>query len=337
MKMEMLQPSGSFKSRGVGNYCLKALEKHRANGLPEPMKFYISSGGNAGLAAVSAATALGQECVVIVPETVTEFMRNKIQVAGGVVFAHGESWQEADDFTRELLAADPTGVYCSPFDHPDIWEGNSTMVEEIISELDGMAPDAIIASVGGGGMFAGIMQGLQRNGMEDVPVVAVETEGAHSLHAALKAGELVSLPKISSIATSLGARRVAPEAFRLGQQGNVISTVLTDEQAAAACVKLLDDERLCVEVACGVSVAVLYERLLPKLLPNLTPESQVVLVICGGRCNITSIHRISLTQAQEAMSTSRPSAHIGRSTCLGVERLWYNCIEKALRIFFVFH
>lgn len=210
-------------------------------------------------------------------------MKHKIRVAGGEVFTHGASWKEADNYARELLAADPTGVYCPPFDHPDIWEGNSTIIEEIVDDL-GEAPDAVIVSVGGGGLFSGLMLGLERNGMDDVPVVAVETLGADSLSTSLKAGELVPLSKITSIATSLGAKTVAEKAFELGQRHNVLSQVLTDGQAAAACVKFLDDERLCVEVACGVSIAVIYENLLRKILPDLTADSKVVLIVCGGKC-----------------------------------------------------
>src|SRR5690554_228208 len=142
-------------------------------------------------------------------------MKCKIRVAGGEVFTHGASWKEADNYARELLAADPTGVYCPPFDHPDIWDGNSTMIEEIVDDLRD-TPDAVLVSVGGGGLFAGLMMGLERNGMDDVPVVAVETQGADSLSTSLKAGKLVQLPKITSIATSLGANTVAVKAFELG-------------------------------------------------------------------------------------------------------------------------
>jgi L-serine/L-threonine ammonia-lyase len=234
------------------------------------------------LAAVTAAKALGQECAVIVPESAAEFMKNKIRIAGGEVYTRGASWQEADDYARELLSKDPTGVYCPPFDHPDIWDGHSTMIEEIVEDL-GAAPDGLIVSVGGGGLFAGLMLGLERNEMQDVPIIAVETKGADSLNRSLKEGRLIALPKITSIATSLGARKVAQKAFDLGQRGNVISHVLTDGQAATACVKFLDDERLCIEVACGVSIAVLYEGLLPKLLPDLSENSKVVIIVCGGK------------------------------------------------------
>jgi L-serine/L-threonine ammonia-lyase len=276
MKMDMFQPSGSFKSRGVGNLCLKAVESR-----PGPIRFYSSSGGNAGLAAVTAARMLSQEATVVVPESTTELMKAKIRAAGGHVITYGASWKEADDYIRELIEVDEQGVYCAPFDNPDIWEGNATLVDEIVDDIGG-APDAIIASVGGGGLFCGIQMGLEDHGLLNVPVLAVETEGAASLNASLQAGELVSLPAITSIATSLGARQVASKAFELGKQPNVKSLVLSDAQAAMSCCKLMDDEKIAVEAACGVSAATIYYGFLRKLLPDLKPESKVVLVVCGG-------------------------------------------------------
>lgn len=230
---------------------------------------------------MNAARMLGQEATVVVPENTTERMKAKIRLAGGHVITHGASWKEADDYIRGLLEVDDQGVYCAPFDHPDVWEGNATLIGEIIDDLDG-TPDVIIVSVGGGGLLCGIQVGLEDHGSPNVPVLAVETEGAASLNASLQAGELVTLPEITSIATSLGARQVASKTFELAKLPNVKSLVLSDAQAAMACCKLMDDERIAVEAACGVSAAVIYYGLLTKVIPNLNPESRVVLVVCGG-------------------------------------------------------
>ncbi|KAL7267704.1 catabolic L-serine/threonine dehydratase [Rhizina undulata] len=287
MKMDLFQPAGSFKSRGVGKLCLEAVKARETD--PRPIRFFSSSGGNAGLAAVTAARMLGQEATVVVPETTTEFMRDKIRAAGGQVITHGESWKEADDYIRLLIEQEESqechAVYCAPFDDPQIWNGNSTLIDEVLQDMDG-TPDAIIASVGGGGLFCGLQIGLERHGLGHIPVVAVETEGAESFNASLQKGELVTLPKITSIATSLGARRVAEKTFQLGLRPNVRSIVLSDAQAAMACCKLVEDERIAVEAACGVSAAVIYNGHLRKILPDLTRESKVLLVVCGGS-NIT--------------------------------------------------
>jgi L-serine/L-threonine ammonia-lyase len=88
-------------------------------------------------------------------------------------------------------------VHVHPFDHPDIWQGHSSIVAELNHQLHGAKPDAIILSVGGGGLLNGVVEGLQAVGWGDVPVVAVETEGADSFAAACKAGKLVTLPAIT--------------------------------------------------------------------------------------------------------------------------------------------
>jgi L-serine/L-threonine ammonia-lyase len=92
----------------------------------------------------------------------------------------------------------------------------------------------------------------------------------------------VELEDVSSIATSLGTKNVARRAFELACHGNVRSVILSDTQAALGAVRLMDDERVAVEPACGISAAVVYDNVLKKVCPELGPESNVVLVVCGG-------------------------------------------------------
>jgi L-serine/L-threonine ammonia-lyase len=295
----VIDPRPDFaRCRGVGNEILKFILSRPSSSAPTHV--YCSSGGNAGLAAVFASKALGALCTVVVPSTTTEFMKSKLLAAGATaVITHGASFVDADLHVRELVASDSNGFYCAPFDHPDIWEANSTLIDEILEDIPGgEAPDAIVASVGGGGLFIGIQLGLQRHGLEDtVKVVAVETEGAESLNAALKARELVTLPAITSIATSLGARTVAKKAFEVGQHPNVISKVVSDGMAARACIRMAEDERVLVEAACGASLAAVYEVGLKKMMPQLTSDSKVVVIVCGGKsmCEPWN-HRTSLTR-----------------------------------------
>jgi L-serine/L-threonine ammonia-lyase len=291
LKLENLQPSGSFKSRGIGNSMLAAIKRQEALSTDNrPIHFYTSSGGNAGLACVTAAVSLGYDSTVVVPTSTDEATVTKLRACGAKeVVVHGDSWHFADQHLREIII--PTaekngvkGVYIHPFDNEDIWEGHSTMVDEIARQMpNGEAPDAIICSVGGGGLFSGIMKGVDRVGWSaKTKVFAVETKGADSLAQSLKKGELVTLPGIASIATSLGAIRVAENAFKQAQRENVRSVVLEDAEAAAGCWRLLDDERILVEPACGVSIALAYDGRLRKFVPELSPESKVVLVVCGG-------------------------------------------------------
>lgn len=293
LKLENLQPSGSFKSRGIGNFLLSHLQSCKASNRAKT-HFYSSSGGNAGIACVHAAVTLGAAATIVVPMTTSTYTMDKMRAAGATeVLQEGSSWYECDQYLRETVipCAKEKGeipVYVPPFDAPEIWDGHATLVEETLTQIqqDG-APDAIVCSVGGGGLFCGIVRGLKKAGLEEVPVLAVETEGAHSLALSLEKGELSTLPGITSIATTLGARTVARQAFEYGQQPNVTSVILSDRAAMEGCVRFADDERIMVEAACGVSMALCYGGRLKKYLPDLTEKSKVVFVVCGGS-NITA-------------------------------------------------
>jgi len=110
----------------------------------------------------------------------------------------------------------------------------------------------------------------------------VETHGADSLSQSLLAGKSTTLSGITSIATSLGARRVADKTFELAQHPNVRSIAVEDAQAARACVRFAEEERALVEAACGASLSVCYEGILKKILPELKKEDKVVVIVCGG-------------------------------------------------------
>jgi len=185
--------------------------------------------------------------------------------------------------------AEGLAIYCPPFDHPDIWTGNSTVMYEIAAQMPAQsAPDVIICSVGGGGLMNGICQAMDDLSMHDTTVLAMETAGADSLNAALQARELISLDKITSQATSLGCVRVTEKTFKYGQRSNVRSVVLPDAEAAMGCWRLADDERIMVELACGVNVALCYDGRLEKALGRpVRPDDKVVIVLCGGS-NVTS-------------------------------------------------
>jgi L-serine/L-threonine ammonia-lyase len=262
--------------------------------------FYCSSGGNAGLACVTAATALERPATIVVPMSTSALMVEKLKTLGADVRQVGKHWSEADAFLREeLLKNDEGGVYVPPFDHEDLWEGHASLVDEVERECarEGKELDGVVCSVGGGGLFCGIMQGLERYGRlrggdrKEVKVLVMETEGAESLNFSLGRGELSRLDAISSIANSLGATQVARKAFEWGQRSEVTSCVFSDAEAAMACVEFADDERIVVEPACGVSIAPAYNDTLHSLLfPELSDQEfskfNIVIVVCGGS-NVT--------------------------------------------------
>ncbi|KAL1965939.1 hypothetical protein VTN77DRAFT_5072 [Rasamsonia byssochlamydoides] len=289
LKLENLQPGGSFKSRAMGNLILHHISNPAYAG--RKIHFYASSGGNAGLAAVCAARSLSYPCTVVLPVSTSPLMVQKLRDAGATeVIQHGETIAAAGEYMKNVVmkedgpggsqGEDVVKIALHPFDHEAIWEGNSTIVDELAYQLPpadddndarALPVDAVICSVGGGGLMNGLVRGIERHRQrqkdsretnstkqKDIHILAAETEGTASLALAMSHKALVSLPKITSLATSLGCIRVSAQTldYALSPPPGVAihSVVLSDADAARGVLRLVDDERLLVELACGVCV-----------------------------------------------------------------------------------
>ncbi|MEI2296575.1 pyridoxal-phosphate dependent enzyme [Ensifer sp. MJa1] len=266
LKMDALQPPGSFKIRGIGAAC----EHHAKNG---KRRFVSSSGGNAGMAVAYAGRRLQVPVSVFVPQTTTERAIALIRQEGAEVIVHGAAWDEAH--VRALASLDANTAFIHPFDDPLLWAGHATMIDEVVRA--GLAFDAVVLSVGGGGLLSGVAEGLERNGLGDIPIVAAETEGTASFAASFKAGALVELRSVTGVATSLGARKVCARAFEISQTRPVECAVVSDAVAIDACNRFLDDHRVVVEPACGASLAVAYIH-----AEQLARFERVLIIACGG-------------------------------------------------------
>ncbi|TCW86927.1 serine dehydratase [Burkholderia sp. SRS-46] len=268
LKIEAVQPSGSFKLRGVGAVC----EARRAAGA---RRFVSSSGGNAGIAVAYAGRELGVPVRVVVPESASARARELIRLEGAELVVHGASWAEAHAFAQ--AATGPHDAFVHPFDDPVLWQGHATMIDEMAAA--GPKPDAVVLSVGGGGLLCGVLEGLARNGWRDVPVVAVETEGADSYARSVAQGRPVELPEITSIATSLGAKRPCDAAVEWAKRHRIDTVVVSDAAAVAASLRFADAQRIVVEPACGAALAALDA---PALAPVLAAASRIAVIVCGG-------------------------------------------------------
>eukprot|EP00962_Isochrysis_galbana_P037753 scaffold13266_cov147-Isochrysis_galbana.AAC.2 len=125
LKMDALQPSGSFKDRGMAFMCATL----QARGVTDLVS---SSGGNAGLAASAAGRKLGMRVRVIVPETTKKIMLDKIKAEGADVEVHGANWNAADERARQLVAESDAAAYVPPYEDPLLWEGHSSIIDELV-------------------------------------------------------------------------------------------------------------------------------------------------------------------------------------------------------------
>ena len=269
LKMEALQPVGSFKLRGIGAACQESVEAGAT-------RLLCSSGGNAGLAVAYCGAALAVPVDVFVPRTTPERMREAIRAMGGTVTEWGDSWDDAHAHALQLAGDFESAAYIHPFDDARIWKGHSTLVGEAAAQLEA-PPGAVVVSVGGGGLLVGVLEGLVAVGWGEVPVLAVETEGADSFAQSVAAGELVTLDRITSLATSLGARTPAPEALAWVARHEIRTCVVSDRAAVTACARFADDHRVLVEPACGAALSVVYDG-----VEGLEGVESVLVVVCGG-------------------------------------------------------
>ena len=267
LKMEALQPCGSFKLRGIGALC----EAAQAKGA---RKLVASSGGNAGLAMAYAARELGLAATVVVPESTTEPTQARLRTEGAKVIVRGAVWDESHLHALDLVDA-RSAAYIHPFDGADIWRGHASMVEEMSRQ--GPRPDAILLSVGGGGLLCGVLEGLENVGWRDSTVFAIETEGAASFAATQAAGQLVEIDAIRSSAKSLGSRRVCEGAWERARRSDVRSLVVSDDAALRACQRFAREHRVLVELACGAALAPVIDE-----HSALEGFERIAVIVCGG-------------------------------------------------------
>jgi L-serine/L-threonine ammonia-lyase len=267
LKVEALQPVGSFKARGMGAACQAS---HQAGA----RRLVCASGGNAGYAVAYAGRQIGIPVTIVVPQTTPAWTQDLIRREGASVIVHGQSWDDSHAYALQL-AQGAEVAYIHPFDDPRVWHGHASLVHEVAEA--GLKPGGVVVSVGGGGLLCGLLEGMHQVGWQDVPVLAVETEGAASFAAAVQAGRLVTLERIDTVATTLGARTVCAEALAWAGRHRVTPWTVTDRAAVAACLRFADEHRLLVEPACGASLAAVYGQAGP--LQGLT---SVLVIVCGG-------------------------------------------------------
>lgn len=264
LKCENLQPTGSFKLRGMGALADEALRAGAS-------ELFSSSGGNAGYAVAYAGALLGLPVTVVVPRRTDARMKELIGATGASVVVHGEVWDEAHAHAQ-TLAERARAPLVHPFDHPTVWSGHATMVHECATAMP-RPPEVVVVAVGGGGLLCGVLQGLHDVGWTKAEVLAVETEGAASYAAAVGAGAAVTLDGIDSLALTLGAKRVCDEAVAWTERHPITPWTCSDADAVAACARFLDEHRMLVEPSCGAALSA---------VGGPTEGRETLVIVCGG-------------------------------------------------------
>jgi threonine dehydratase len=243
VKYELFQFTGSFKPRGAFNKLLSLTPEERSRGV------VAVSGGNHAQAVAYAATTLGVDAVIAMPENTPANYLDATRGYGALVALEpniAAAFEKAAEYEAQGR------VFVHPFDDPLVIAGQGTVGLEIMEDL----PEAtdIIASIGGGGMAAGVAFAA-KSVKPEVRAWGVETIGADAMSQAIAAGEPVTLPAITSIAKTLGAPYVTQLTLDLVQEYLESVTVVPDAEAVEAIVLIAERLKVITEPAASCTLA----------------------------------------------------------------------------------
>ena len=270
LKLESLQPIGSFKLRGAANAMALARREALAHGV------YTASAGNMAQGVAWCARHLGVRCRVIVPETAPDNKIAAIQRLGGEVLK-----VPFDDWWRAMIDHGYPGMdgfFIHPFANAAVMAGNATIGLELLE--DEPRVDAVLVPWGGGGLACGIASAL-RAVAPNVRVFAVELDVAAPLSASFARGEATSITPKRTFVDGIGGRGVAPEMFALAQTllAGVLQVSLA--QVAAAVRQLAEQNRVVAEGAGAAPVA--------AALAGVPDASCIASVVSGGNIDSATL------------------------------------------------
>eukprot|EP00049_Salpingoeca_infusionum_P016806 m.348929 g.348929 ORF g.348929 m.348929 type:complete len:337 (-) comp16148_c3_seq1:187-1197(-) len=275
-KCENLQKSGSFKIRGA----LNAVSK-----LPDATKDVVThSSGNHGQALALAASLLGKQAHIVMPDNAPVVKRAAVEGYGANVITC-ESTQQAREATAEAtLQAVPNSAYIPPYDYADVIAGQGTTGLEILEQVADL--DAIIVPVGGGGLISGIAvaaKGLNPN----IKIIAAEPEQASDCARSKAAGEHILLDAYPS--TVADGLRTSMGKLNWPIIHDLVDTVITisEKDIIKAMRLVLERMKIVIEPSAGVPAGVAISDEFKKYSAKIQAETgkgldRVAVVLCGG-------------------------------------------------------
>lgn len=278
LKLENLQPIGSFKLRGAGNAIALARKDQLARGV------YTASAGNMAQGVAWHARRLGIPCTVIVPDHAPETKLAAITRLGGrfIKVPFDEWWQVL--VTHEYPGLD--GVFVHPVSDPAVMAGNGTIGLEILEDLPDV--DTILVPYGGGGLACGIATAV-RALKPDTTIYACEVETSAAFAAALAAGAITKIDYTPSFVDGIGSGSVLAEMWPLAKDLLDGSIVMSLADVADAVRTLAERNRVIAEGAGATPVAA---AVAGKADGRRVHAHRIVCVVSGGNIDLEKLARI---------------------------------------------
>lgn len=277
VKLETLQPVGSFKIRGARNAVRHLTHEQLAEGL------WTVSAGNAAQGVALAARQAGAACSVLVMDTAPDTKLRSIERLGATIVraTYEECWRTVE----EHRSARMRGRFVHPFDDDHFISGNGTIGLELVEDLPDV--DAVVAPIGGGGLLAGIAAALAEL-RPDAAIYAAEPETAAPLALSLEAGAPSRFDAwTASFVDGAGGRSVLPSMWPLLHGRVSASLVVSLDEAAAAMRVLANRVHVIAEGAAACAVAAV-------LSPAFAARGhrKVVAVVSGGNIDLARFSKL---------------------------------------------
>lgn len=268
LKLESLQPIGSFKIRGAWNAVRQLTPQQLSEGV------WTVSAGNAGQGVAFAARRAGARCSVMVMDTAPETKLRAIEALGATIVpaTYDECWATVQVHDSPRMR----GHFVHPFDDDRFIAGNGTAGLEILQDLPDV--DAVVVALGGGGLLAGI-GAVMRARKPGVRIYAAEPETAAPLRASLAKGEACSFEGWrSTFVDGAGAKSVLPSMWPLIRDLVTDSIVMSLDDIASAMRRTADRVHVVAEGAGATAIA--------AALSGRVGSGKVVAVVSGGNIDL---------------------------------------------------
>ena len=275
LKMEHLQWTGSFKTRGAYNKISRAVEE----GVDE---FIAASAGNHAQGVALAATRSGAESTIVMPKTAPQAKIDATRGYGGTVELVGQDFQDAMTYAQSK-AEESDAEFVHAYDDPHIVAGQGTLGIEMYEDCPDL--DTVVVPIGGGGLISGIATALGELS-PDTKVVGVQAEGASTVHESLDKGIPVTLDEVDTIADGIATGGISDLTLDLIDAHVDQVVTVSDTEIAKAILLLLERAKQVVEGAAAASVAAV-------LSPDLDVRGETVMpLLCGGNLDMTMLQTV---------------------------------------------
>ena len=284
LKPESLQKNGSFKIRGAFAALSSLSNEMKAKGI------ITSSGGNWSQGVAYSCQLLGIKALIVMPKHVSRTKFDATVGYGAEVLLYGSSSVELFQKVKEL-SEEKQMTWIHAFAEPAVPTLHSTLLGygsiglEILEEEPKI--DVIAVPVGGGALISGITLAVKQIN-PDLRIIGVQSEGACAMYKSLRAGRVVEIDKVQTMAEGISVKRPSEQTFRIIQKYVEEIILVTEDEIKKALILLLERAKLLVEPSGAAPLA----AVLSRKIKNLTSNSRVAVVLSGGNIDLPFLKQL---------------------------------------------